>query len=57
MLLNFVHAWKIQFVFTSASKYIQNKMNLERFCFLLVVIILNVIKGKLKTNRKFQTSS
>ena len=33
------------------------KMNLERFCFLLVVLILNVIKGKLKTNREFQTSS
>ena len=43
----FMHG-KIQFVFTSASKYIQNKMYLERFCFLFVVIILNVIKGKLK---------
>ena len=47
----FMHG-KIQFVFTSASKYIQNKMHLERFCFLLIVFILNVIEGKLKTNRK-----
>ena len=51
----FMHG-KIQFVFSSAYKYIENKMHLERFCFLLVVFMQIVIKGKLKTNRECQTS-
>ena len=52
----FMHG-KIQFVFTIAYKYIKNKMHLESFWFLIVLFILNVIKGKLKTNRECQTSS